>query len=142
MPESSFLPVRTASSRESIWRDLPQVSFRRSVTSLRNVTHVPGDPQIHSEHAWSSANPTKANEPYKLPLDQERRLANDLAYIAAIQKDVFTISAAALEEALDSRSIIIRLASNEAIQPEVAEHFESILNLLQRCAKQSAYTLI
>ena len=72
-----------------------------------------------------------------LPFDVEERLANDFAFIAAAKKDVEAVSAVALEEAVNSHSLTVRLAANGNISDGVISRLASILVTLQNCARKS-----
>ena len=116
---------RTANGGQSIWRDIPENVFRSHIVNLALKSHeVPKDPQTYS-----------APRAVDLQIfNLERILAQDFAFIAAAEEGVDSTSAACVEGILSSRSLVLRIASNEGVQSNVRSTFEKVLAPLRRCA--------
>ena len=140
MPSIVHLDPRTASDAQSIWHDVPEDEFRRQIVALQyKLGELPADPKIHSTAVWQKKAARYDTCHRLLPFTVEHRLADDLAFIAAAKEDAKAISAAAVEEASNGSGLIIRLAANDGVLPEVADTFRAICHLLSRCASKRTY---
>ena len=128
------IPVNTATAKQSIWRDVNQGAFRKRVDDLKRKTKTPGEASVHTYQAKPEGKASSNTKIRVLPFNVEERVANDIAFLAAAQKDVVAVSAVALEESIDSHRLTLRLAANGPIQPSVADGLRSLLELLQACA--------
>ncbi len=136
MSAPQLLAVSTASKQESIWTTVTQDAFRRNVIELQRAsTKCPADPEIHSRA------PTLENDNHghTIPFEVEQRLADDFAFVAAFNKDVWTITAVALEELSQPRGLLVRLAANAAVEPSVLDTLYHMLRLLRLCSKRRGY---
>ncbi|KAF1923492.1 uncharacterized protein M421DRAFT_9597 [Didymella exigua CBS 183.55] len=102
----SRLESRTSSPNSSIWLDLPENTFRQHLVELEQRTNaVPIDPQIfpleQDEHAKN----------YTLPLRVEQQLADDLAFLAAIDEGAQSVAAVCLEEHVRPVGLTVRFAA-------------------------------
>ncbi|KAL8730898.1 MAG: hypothetical protein Q9181_004514 [Wetmoreana brouardii] len=92
-------PVKTASKKDSIWKDLDEDVFRRNIVALAHAFNdVPGDSWDYSLTDWKGRHPVEQKTQHRLSFEDEQRVADDLAYIAASKKSGEAISAVALEE--------------------------------------------
>ncbi|KAL6719933.1 hypothetical protein ACLMJK_001854 [Lecanora helva] len=129
------LPVNTARPDDSVWRYINQENFRKRIHDLKRKNDVPGVPEAHDCQAWQrERSSTHERRDKLLPIEIEEQIANDIAYVAAAQKDVKSVSAAALEEVNNAGGLIVRLTANEAIEVVVLDTLRSIFELLQTCA--------
>lgn len=136
MSAPQLLAVSTASHQDSVWKTVTRDAFRTNVVDLQRASaKCPADPEIHSRA------PRLGNDDdlHVIPFEVEQRLADDFAFLAAFNKDVWTITAAALEEVSQPRGLVVRLAANAAIDPLVLETLDQILRLLQQCSKRRMY---
>ena len=133
-------PAITAAPDQSIWQGLNQSLFRKRIDDLRGKTRCPRAPILHTEKEWRGRAVTADVNTRILPFDVERRLADDLAFVAAFQKHVKQISSCALEERHDSSGVTIRLAANGGVEEAVVKSFRQVCELLQSCAKRREIT--
>ncbi|KAL8699554.1 MAG: hypothetical protein Q9201_005937 [Fulgogasparrea decipioides] len=98
--------VKTASREDSIWKKLSEDEFRKNIVSLAQASNsVPADARDYSLTDWESRHPNDSNAQRRLSLDDERRIADDLAYIAASREGGEAVSAVTLEEQVKSPEI-------------------------------------
>lgn len=133
---AQLLPVSTASPKDSIWQNLDQGAFRKRIDDLKAKNDCPGDPKEHTQKEWRRRSASTSGSNRTLPFDVEQRVADDLAFIAAAQKDVKAVSAICLEEGFDSHGLTVRLATNGAIPSIVIDSLRSVFDLLELCAKK------
>lgn len=131
---SQAKPVKTASSKESIWRNVQLATFRKNVTELQLVQEVPGTKVKHSGSVYQRDHPVDVA--HILPFNQEKALADDFAMIASVEPTVQYVTAASLEENLLQNALIIRLASNGAITESTRSLFSSVLKQLRTSASR------
>ncbi|KAL8684987.1 MAG: hypothetical protein Q9218_008037, partial [Villophora microphyllina] len=127
----SATAVRTASIGDSIWKGLGEDAFRRNVVNLAKASEVPGSPRTYSSIDWSQRCPSRSHDSFSLAFDDEQRIADDLAYVAASQEDVRSVSAVALEEHPNPPGLTVRLAANASIPDQVVDHLRHILQFLR-----------
>ena len=133
--------MQTASANQSIWRDVKLDTFRRHVVTLQQASNkIPNDPQEYSARSWLARRTNASESNYVLSIDAEQRLADDLAFIAAAEEGVKTISAITLEQHVGGAGLTVRLATNETIPESVPSAFRAFFELLTRCAYKSAYS--
>ena len=141
MSSEQLLPVQTASVNQSIWQAVNLDSFRRHVVALQQASNkIPSDPQEYSARSWLARRTNASESNYVLSIDAEQRLADDLAFIAAAEEGVKTISAVTLEQHVGGAGLTVRLAANETIPERVPSTFRALFELLSRCACKSAYS--
>ena len=73
---------------------------------------------------------------YQLPLQCEKEVVDNLAFLSATTNDSTRVTAVCLEESADHRSCIIRLASNTGNLDEVAHGLEHVARVLQQAASR------
>lgn len=138
--------IRTASLASSIWQPpLDEPAFRQTVVDLALTTsEVPweadvglppaaGAPQL-VEIAASPTADEQTSEHYHLSHEDEHRLANDFALIAATKEAVFSVTAACVQEQNDSHGNLVGLklvlAANEGVSKELQNDLQQIWNCL------------
>ena len=135
MSSGKLLPVRTASAKQSIWRGTNVDNFRTNVVALQRASNkVPSDPEDHSASLWLAQRTNAVDAVHVLPFDVEQRVADDLAFIAAAEEGVKSVSAVALEEHVGEAGLTIRLAANEIIPNNVPSIFRRLFDLMGQCA--------
>lgn len=122
----SRLESRTSSPKVSIWRDLPEDTFREHLVELEKRTNaVPVDPQI-----FKFVGDDHAND-YSLPLHVEQQLAGDLACLAAIEEGAQSVAAVCLEEHVQPASLTVRFAALDlALDGGVKNALQQIVDAL------------
>ena len=138
MFSDQHLPLRTASRKNSIWRELPENRLRRDMVTLEQASNaVPEDARVHSLQSWETQTTPQEQSNRTLTLVVEQRLADDLAFVAAAEEGVRAVSAAAIEERLDSTGLMIILTANETVAPNVLDAFRVMTQILGNCATRS-----
>ncbi|KAL8786973.1 MAG: hypothetical protein Q9195_007985 [Heterodermia aff. obscurata] len=129
------LQLKTASAANSIWRESNEDDFRTRVVALEKASgEIPSDPKVHSAERWSEISFQHNNRQRLLPFLVEQRLADDFAFVAAAKEHPKAVSAATVQERSDGLGLIICLAANDGVLPEVEDTFKAMLDLLARCA--------
>ncbi|KAF2625027.1 hypothetical protein BU25DRAFT_474584 [Macroventuria anomochaeta] len=122
----SRLESRTLSSDRSIWLDLSEETFRQHLVELEKCTNaVPVEPRIF---------PLEEDEKAKghtLPLRVEQQLADDLAFLAAIEEGAQSVAAVCLEEHVQPAGLTVRFAALDlALSGEVKTALQHIVDTL------------
>jgi hypothetical protein len=142
MPNHQQLPAQTASRKESIWRDVNHNDFRSNVVALQNASNeVPRDPKVYTKDEWLARGIRAVDIGHVLPFNVEQQLADDLAFIAAAEEGVKAVSAVGLEELVEHRGLIVRLAANDVMPRHIPETFEKMFGILKHCARRGSYSL-
>ena len=132
------LPVRTASNKQSIWRDLSESTFREHMVALAKASkEVPAGPQVHSLPEWQQKHQGNNSVIQQLPIELEQRFADDFAFIAATEDNAKAVSAVGLEERPDGAGMTVRLAGNDTLPPQTAASLQAVLDDLGQCASRS-----
>lgn len=71
---------------------------------------------------------------YQLPIDREKELSEDFAFLAATKEDPNKIMAVAIEEDRDKCGMTIRVATNEGDLAGVKAGLSDIAHILERAA--------
>ena len=138
MAQQTRLPVKTASRKDSIWRDLHQDTFRRHIVDLQLASNeVPADPIEHSANEWKAKHCSGRSKERVLLFEAEQQIADDIAFVAAVQEGHKEISAVTLEEQTEPCGLTIRLAANEGLSRDVKDALSAIFDLLNQCANKS-----
>lgn len=134
-----MIPVanNTASESDSVWQGLDENAFRNTIAVLAVASKdLPGDPRDYSVKEWGRQRYNASQ--HTLSLEDEQRLADDLAYIAASREGGKVVSAVALEELLHPPGLTIRLAANRSIAEQVPRQLTSLLALLRARAERGS----
>lgn len=124
-------PVRTATRDRSIWRHLSERAFRRNVVKLARrcnevgwkevvVAGISSSPAI-VERSVMPRQTRSDDASYQVPLEVERRLTTDIAFIAANEAGAPKVTAACVEENYAENEIRLWLAANAGIEGCVEE---------------------
>ena len=131
------LTFQTSSSAKSIWQGLSQDQLHQNVMELKLKTDTPSEIKRFDEHNWLNLKNIADHD--HLPISTERRLANNLAFLADGDDGVKTVSAVVLEVAKDpygSPSLTVRHAVNEVVVKGYAKTLRNIFDLLALCSKR------
>jgi hypothetical protein len=116
----------TAPKGRSVWDGINCEPFERQSQALfDNKQHVPG------RRCYTGTTQERA-----IPLEIERILTDDLAFIAASQPQVDSVSAVAMEQNNDSHAVLFRLAANEGVTSIVKDHFDQLFAVLRSHARK------
>lgn len=117
---------------QSIWALVPESQFAERVQEVLNKSG-----QVPEEaHVYNRARGQTHPEIYQLPHNIEYQLAQDLAFIAAYEESVHTVSAATIEETAAQNGLIFNIATNSGVGFSVRETLSEIGKLLEQCARK------
>ena len=129
-------PLRTADQADSIWKNLTEEKFRKDVVKLVKIAEQPIAPGSAFDELPGQKTPgidtPKFSEKRLLPLELERSLANDFAFIAATEQGARSVAACCIEEDGKRHQLTIRLAGNHGVPPDVESGIKEICNTLQK----------
>ena len=126
------LPHSASQTPNTIWTPISEDRFLRTVQEVRAVfAQVPGKACTHDQKS-GQAN----SEDHVLPYNLEYQLAQDIAFIAAHEEGVHTVSAATVEGKTMEQSLMFTIASNSGVGPSVREGILTIGRCLERCAQK------
>lgn len=125
------LESRTASPEHSIWLHIPEATFRQHLVDLEKRTNaVPVEPQIFSLLHQSCDQ--------ILPLHVEQQLADDFAFLAAIEEGAQSVAAVCLEEYLQPVRLVVRFAALDlSLSDEVKQTLQHIADGLIQSSSDS-----
>ncbi|KEQ59196.1 uncharacterized protein M437DRAFT_57530 [Aureobasidium melanogenum CBS 110374] len=134
----SRLQTKTADQESSIWKFLPEDTFRQHLVALEKCTNaVPIEPQTFT---LDSQNLT-TRESYTLPLETEQQIADDFAFLAAIEEGAQSVAAVCLEQHLEPPGFVVRFAALDlSLSDEVKDALNSITKLLSTVTESEEST--
>lgn len=126
----SRLDSRTSSPSDSIWLEPSEDSFRHHLVDLEKRTNaVPVKPQLFSLELDARGSP------HVLPLHVEQQIANDFAFLAAVEEGAQSVAAACLEETTQPPGLTVRLAALDlSLSDEVKRTLQHIADILPSAA--------
>jgi hypothetical protein len=119
--------IRTAEPDKSIWLFLNEDKFRQHLVNLEERTNaVPIAPQIFDASEWILGSPYASSSLHTLPFDVEQQLADDFAYLAAVEEGAQSVAAVCIEEHPREPRLTLRFAAldtslNDAIKAALRE---------------------
>lgn len=121
-----------SSTPYTIWTSVHEDQFVKTVQEVLNLSgKVPGE-----VHVYDQIRSQACHGSYQLPRSVEYQLAQDLAFIAAHEEGVQSVSAVTVEETATQQGLIFNIASNSGIGASVRETFLGIGNILEQCARK------
>lgn len=130
----------TAPKHESVWKGLNEVTFRNVISALAVASKdLPGDSRNYSVQDWERHHPVHGDSQRSLSLEDEQRLADDFAFIAAFREGGISVSAVGLEERLHPPGLTVRLAANRLIPEQVPRQLNAILEMLRARAARGGH---
>jgi len=106
----------------TIWTPIREDRFLRTILEVRAVfAQVPREACTHD---------------HILPYNLEYQLAQDIAFIAAHEEGVHTVSAATVAGRSMAQGLTFTIASNSGVGLSVREAFLGIGSCLERCAQK------
>ena len=82
--------------------------------------------------------PLVADTTRQLPIEREKEIATNLAFISSTRDDSTRITAVCIEEDLSGRKSTIRIASNTGSLIEVQQGFRKIADILEQASLQGS----
>ncbi|KAI9714897.1 MAG: hypothetical protein M1820_000186 [Bogoriella megaspora] len=130
MNADESLSPDTAPSGRFIWESVDRAALERQTEALESKKHVPGR-QVYADPPYLSD-----EDLYPLSFELERSLADDLAFIAASQPGVHSVSAIAVELDKTKSLLRVKLAANDGVCSLVKEAFDDLFGLLREHARK------
>lgn len=118
---------RTADPDKSIWLNLSEDVFRQHLVNLEERTNaVPIAPHAFTAVEWLQTSPNSPESPHTLPLDTEQQVADDFAYLAAVEEGAQSVAAVCIEENPQAPRLTLRFAAldislNDAVKSALQE---------------------
>ncbi|KAK6003117.1 hypothetical protein QM012_000962 [Aureobasidium pullulans] len=124
----SRLQTQTADPEYSIWKQLSEDNFRQHLVDLEKCTNaVPIEPQTFPLASHSDT----PRDGYTLPLATEQQMADDFAFLAAIEEGAQSVAAVCLEEHLHPARLTVRFAALDlSLGVEVKDALTAITKIL------------
>ena len=136
-----MLQSQTKSTKNTIWRPIREIEFFKNVKRVHDACgDCPRPPQVFDRRPPATASAYVSS--YKIPLEVEYQLVNDLAFIAAAYEGAKSVSAAAVSENAQSRGMTFTVASNAGVPKDVEAALREICHELQRCSCSGRHRLI
>jgi hypothetical protein len=126
----SRLQTQTANPESSIWRHLPEDTFRQHLVDLEKITNaVPMEPQSFPLDRYN----LEAIDEYTLSWVAEQQIADDFAFLAAIEEGAQSVAAVCLEEHRQSAGLTVRFAALDlSLNDNVKEALRTIVGTLSK----------
>ncbi|KAF3914602.1 hypothetical protein AA313_de0200202 [Arthrobotrys entomopaga] len=130
------MEARSAPANRSIWQDLPEDIFRAHLVLLEERTNaVPAETQVFPLPPDVRANESN-NEPHRITIRDEQRLADSFAFIAAVEQGAQSVAAVCLEERTtgDRSALTVRFAAVDTIHESLRQSLSHIRQVLTNAA--------
>lgn len=125
-----FKLYRDSLGMSGIWGTLiTGTNLAASISELERLNPVPHIPKEHDLLVSSS-------DRKHLSLQWERQIVNNLAFISATTKDPSRVMAVAVEESLETESMVIRLTSNTGDLSHIVKEFQDLAGILMQAARR------
>lgn len=129
------MDVRTACLEDSIWRDIPEHTFREHVVLLEERTNaVPLDVQRFAHNAIQ----VPQNDLYLMSIEDEQRLADAFASIVAVEEGAQSVAAVCLEENVEAGILTVYFAAVDAISDSLQQIMREACKLLAGSTVQAS----
>jgi hypothetical protein len=118
---------RTADPEQSVWRDLPEDTFREHLVRLEERTNaVPMD----AEQFAVSTNSSSHHSNRLLSVNDEQCLAIAFAFLVAVEEGAQSVAAVCLEEDVKNTTLTLRFAAVDAISEAVQQALRQVIEVL------------
>ena len=118
----------------SLWTPQSLQNFLKSVSTLHSCSEVPGQRVTHNPAEWLRQNPDREII-HGLSFEDERRLADDLAFVVRFDEGVKYVSSVAVEQSAEPPHLTIRVAANEGVDDKVMQTLQTVGTFLAMCAQ-------
>ena len=116
----------------TVWTPISEDRFARTVQEVRTIfAQVPGEARIHDQKSRQAS-----SRDHILPYNVQYQLAQDIAFIAACEEGVHTVSAATVEKRTTEQGLTFTVARNSGVEPSVREGILGIGRCLELCAQK------
>lgn len=122
----------TARPSRSIWNAVSRETHEADVARLLTRAKVPQLPKVYEPKYWLHPNNGSLNQ--RLPLDVERDVSDGLAFVAAHEDGVGTVTVVTTE--VHEQHVTFRIAMNEGLTAEASDAMLKITSAFERCARR------
>lgn len=132
----SWRDARTATPAKSIWHDIAEETFREHLVKLEQQTNaVPLDIQTFPIKLWSREFDFSEYRDNVLPFEIEQQIADDFAFLAALEEGAQSVAAACLEQHVEPPGLTIRFAALDMFLNETTKSgLRDIASILAQAA--------
>ncbi|KAK5087557.1 hypothetical protein LTR70_006949 [Exophiala xenobiotica] len=134
MYEAAGRPVRTAQRNSTIWSRVSEDEFRRNLVALEERTNaVPSGVLVFPLQE-------ETTDTLRLPLKVEQHVADDLAFLAAVQEGAQSVAAVCLEQHLRPKAVLrIRIAAADFKDESLRAAMTHICDILRSVSRGGSY---
>ena len=124
--------TQTAPAARSIWAHIPEDDFRADLVRLEEQTNgVPVAPQTFALDDWHNVRAEEAGSEHVLPIEVEKQLADDFAFLTAVEEGAQSVSAVCVEESVAWQGLTLRIAAVDAtLNDGVRSGLEKVVSLM------------
>lgn len=116
----------------SIWKDISRIEFEDDIEALHRL--APSQWRYFEMQSSKAKRHVTAHQTGGLPVNTERQVVTDFAFLAAWDATPDCVAAATITQRSHPNSVRVTLASNEGIASHVQGAFRKLLHNLERCA--------
>lgn len=131
---SALRPIQTAEPPDTIWSEISEDDFRKNLIKLEELTNaVPVDVLTTRSDGVDDSH----LDARLLPLKVEKRVADDIAYIAAVTEGAQSVAAVCLEQHVSQNdaTLVMRVAGIDVVDENVRAMLRDVCDILQRVSK-------
>lgn len=122
--------LQTAAVYDTIWHRISEDTFRQHLVALEKRTNaVPMGPRVFKLEDTAE---TDRKDARRLPLSVEQQVADDFAFVAAVQQGAQSVAATCIEQRHSQPSMTIRFAAADTIEESVQHMLSQICAILTR----------
>ena len=124
--------TQTAPAARSIWAHVSEDEFRADLVRLEEQTNgVPVAPQTFALDDWHKVRAEQVGSEHVLPIEVEKQLADDFAFLTAVEEGAQSVSAVCVEENVAGHGLTLRIAAVDAtLNDGVRSGLEKVVALM------------
>ena len=127
--------VCTAQPEATIWSRVSENEFRQNLVALEHRTNaVPLDVLVFLPK-------DAATDPLRLPLRVEQQVADDLAFLVAVQEGAQSVAAVYLEQNLAKKALVVHVAAADSVGEDVRARLTRVCDILACVSRGSSNEL-
>ena len=122
----------------SIWDGINRHEFEAKVNELQKI--APSQrPALAATRENNTPVEASSKIPYTLPIEVEKQVVDDIAFLAACESLEGGVTAATLLTHGNHDKATIHLAANEGVSDQIIDNITRMLELLEHCAQRGKY---
>jgi len=125
----------------SLWEGIDRRKFYEDCALVKRKFHdCPGTEEEYDHKDWKRlGNHDGKNE---LLFNEERNLVSNLAFFASASKNANCVCSVIVEEIINQKKLVFYAAANSGISGEVEEMINSIMEILENCARSGMMRMV